>query len=285
MILSPYIVTDRGVTVFYKSKPVSIDVGEPEYADVLRLLRTPTFNTDEDLGVYLQTKLDRLAAALEARNVKGINIRDGAVFFDGNQVHGLLAERMVKMLDDGFDLDPMKRFLSNLMQNPSYRAVNGLYDFLEAAAMPITPDGCFLAYKAVRADWRDIYSGRFDNSIGNVVEIPRQQVDEDPDRTCSSGLHVCSFGYLPNFAHANGHVVIVKINPADVVAVPRDYNNTKMRVSKYEVIEEVTDYYKNNDDYLRSIAIWIPDNSDEGDEFSDYGEPEEDEDEEEAETA
>lgn len=281
MILSPYIVTDRGVTVFFKTKPVSIDIGEPEYVDVLRLLRAPTFHTDDDLGVYLQTKLDRLAAALEAQKINGVNIMDGAVFFNGNQVHGLLAERMLTMLDDGFDLNPMKRFLSNLMQNPSYRAVNGLYVFLEAAAMPITPDGHFLAYKAVRADWRDIHSGTFDNSIGKVVEMPRQQVDEDPDRTCSSGLHVCSFSYLPSFAHDNGHVVIVKVNPADVVAVPRDYNNTKMRVSKYEVIEEVTDYYKNHDDYLRSISVWIPDTTEDSDEFSDnyYGEADEDEEE------
>jgi hypothetical protein len=33
--------------------------------------------------------------------------------------------------------------------------------------------------------------------------------------------------------------MICKVNPADVVAVPSDYNNAKMRVCKYEVINEV----------------------------------------------
>jgi len=30
--------------------------------------------------------------------------------------------------------------------------------------------------------------------------------------------------------------VLVKVNPKDVVSVPVDYNNTKMRVCRYEVI-------------------------------------------------
>jgi hypothetical protein len=31
---------------------------------------------------------------------------------------------------------------------------------------------------------------------------------------------------------------MVKVNPADVVAVPTDYNGTKMRVCRFEVLEE-----------------------------------------------
>ena len=32
--------------------------------------------------------------------------------------------------------------------------------------------------------------------------------------------------------------MIVKINPADVVAIPSDYNNTKGRTCRYEVVSE-----------------------------------------------
>jgi hypothetical protein len=35
--------------------------------------------------------------------------------------------------------------------------------------------------------------------------------------------------------------MICKVDPRHVGAVPRDYNNSKMRVSEYEVIGEVTD--------------------------------------------
>ena len=84
--------------------------------------------------------------------------------------------------------------------------------------------------------------------------MPRNKVDEDPDRTCSAGLHVCSFDYLPHFSHANGHVMIVKVNPANVVAIPADYNATKMRVSQYVVIDEVQDYYAQRKDVLGEVG-------------------------------
>ena len=97
----------------------------------------------------------------------------------------------------------------------------------------------FLAFKNVRNDYRDIHSGNFDNSIGQVCEMPRNGVDEDKDRTCSAGLHFCSIEYLPHFSDSNGgHTMIVKINPRDVVAIPADYNNTKGRTCKYEVVAE-----------------------------------------------
>jgi Ran GTPase-activating protein (RanGAP) involved in mRNA processing and transport len=41
----------------------------------------------------------------------------------------------------------------------------------------------------------------------------------------------------------------VKVNPRDVVAVPVDYNNAKMRVCEYVVLSVVTN--ENTDDALR----------------------------------
>ena len=111
--------------------------------------------------------------------------------------------------------------------------------------LPITEDGHFLAFKNVKIDYKDIHSGTFDNSVGKVCEMPRYKVDEDKDRTCSSGLHFCSIAYLPSFSDSNGgHTMIVKINPKDVVAIPADYNNTKGRTCKYEVIGEYTENWR-----------------------------------------
>jgi hypothetical protein len=140
---------------------------------------------------------------------------------------------------------PLLTFLYNLMENPSYRAVNELYDFLDVGELPITEDGFFLAFKNVKSDYKDIHSGTFDNSVGSICEMPRYKVDEDKDRTCSSGLHFCSIAYLPNFSDSNGgHTMIVKINPKDVVSIPADYNNTKGRCSRYEVIGEYTEDWR-----------------------------------------
>ena len=38
--------------------------------------------------------------------------------------------------------------------------------------------------------------------------------------------------------------MIVKINPKDVVAIPADYNNTKGRTCRYEVVGEYTDDWR-----------------------------------------
>ena len=76
------------------------------------------------------------------------------------------------------------------------------------------------------------------NKVGNVVEVPRNTVDDNWRLDCSSGLHVGSIEYVRNFcANDQNRVVIVKVNPADVVAVP-EYECTKLRTCKYEVVGE-----------------------------------------------
>jgi hypothetical protein len=116
--------------------------------------------------------------------------------------------------------------------------------------LPITPDGHFLAYKKVKVDYKDCYSGTMDNSVGQVVEMERNRVDDDKDRTCSTGLHFCSREYLNHFG--GERVVIVKINPRDVVSIPADYNNTKGRACRYEVIDEI-DKEKADEAFAKSV--------------------------------
>jgi hypothetical protein len=108
---------------------------------------------------------------------------------------------------------------------------------LEKNSLPITPDGCFLAYKRVRENYMDCHTGTMDNSVGRVVEMERNMVDDNRNNTCSSGLHFCSHSYLSSFG--GERTVIVKIDPADVVSIPSDYNDAKGRACRYTVIGEV----------------------------------------------
>ena len=64
--------------------------------------------------------------------------------------------------------------------------------------------------------------------------MERGQVDADRERTCSFGLHVAAFSYASNFT--GGILLEVEVNPRDVVAVPPDYNQQKMRVCRYRVL-------------------------------------------------
>jgi hypothetical protein len=168
-----------------------------------------------------------------------LEVKNGDVYWDDKPFHNSLTDRLMEMLRQEIPVEPLVEFLHNLKKNPSKRAVDELYDFLECNSLPITPDGCFLAYKKVRNDYKDIHSGTMDNSVGKVVEMTRNEVDEDKNRTCSSGLHFCSLAYLPYFGNSHGdRVVIVKINPRDVVSIPADYDNAKGRCCRYEVVGE-----------------------------------------------
>ena len=262
-----YVLTPSNLTVLLGARPYNIAKTDSIYADVVELVKA---NATEDAVLAV---INRAQAAVQkaAQITPNIAIANGVVTFKGQSIDNSLTTRMLQMLDEGFDLIPMAKFLENLMDNPSYRAVSELYGFLEKGNMPITPDGHFMAYKAVRPDYKDIHSGTMDNSIGRVVEMPRNGVDDDKNRTCSAGLHFCSFDYLTHFAHAQGHVVLVKINPRDVVAIPADYNDTKGRACRYEVTGEYEGYYAEGGPYFTSMVYDPATNSHSPAEADNYG--------------
>ena len=256
--MASYIQTNDGISVYVEGELKSISRDSLAYPQVVAAIQRGA--TAEEIKALMASDLEKVTEAVEAlkdqRITDDVAIEGGAVTFKGTPIDNTLTARMLRQLREGFDLKPMARFLENLMQNPSYRAVQDLYTFLEYGKMPVTEDGCFLAYKKVRSDYRDIRTGTFDNSVGQVVRMPRNQVDEDPKRTCSYGLHVCSFEYLASYASASDdRVVISKVNPRDVVAIPKDYNDTKMRVSCYEVVGELQSYQQERRNRLAEHEI------------------------------
>ena len=168
-----------------------------------------------------------------------IEIKDSVLYWKGVEFHNSLSSRMISMLTEGFSIEPMIAFMENLMKNPSYRSVNELYKFMDCNKLPITADGHFLAFKRVNHDYKDIHSGTFDNSVGKICEVERNTVDDNSANTCSTGLHFCSESYLSHFGSDSQPVMILKINPADVVSIPVDYNDTKGRCSRYEVVGQL----------------------------------------------
>ena len=208
----------------------TIDADHPKYKQIIEAIKQKDWNGFVNL-VNITKQVESYA--------EGVEICDGALIVNGEVIHNTLTKRIVSFMGQGLPFDPMLKFLSNLMSNPSKRAVDQLYDFLEAGELPLTEDGCFLAFKNVRSTYMDIHSGTFSNKVGDVCEMPRNRVCDDKDQTCSAGLHFCSIAYLPSFSDRDGgKTMIVKINPADVVSIPADYNNTKGRCCRYEVVAE-----------------------------------------------
>lgn len=249
----PYIHTKDGITVVLKGKPYHAAKDDAVYGAVVDHISWDD-HEDDVLATFeaAGTKLKAVASKLSANLV----YEGGVVKYQGEVMANYAVDFLIRAIESNEQIEPLVNFLENLLQNPSKRVVDDLYRFLEKGKMPITPDGHFLAYKKVRKDYKDIHSAKFDNSVGQKYEMPRNKVDEDANRTCSVGFHVCSYDYLPNFASSgDDRVMVCKVNPAHVVAIPADYNDTKMRVYKYEVTAEVTDYFKAGEKVLSSAPV------------------------------
>lgn len=158
------------------------------------------------------------------------------VIFDGEKVPSGIRDRILEMAAKGEDAESICKFWARLKLNPSYRSVEQLWSFLKNAGIPITKEGTFLAYKAVDRNYMDFHSHTLKNSIGTTIEMPRNKISDDPKEACHYGLHVGALSYASSFGDSDRRVVVCEISPEDVVCVPYDSSQQKMRVCKYKVI-------------------------------------------------
>lgn len=246
----PYLYQGNSLTIVIDGKQHSLNrESHPNFEKVIVAIREEDWDSVPNLVDMTRVIEDYTS------NSGDIEVRDGDVYFQGRPFANAITDRLLQMLEEGFPVEPLCNFLANLKKNPSKRAVDELYLFLENNSLPITPDGHFLAYKKVRENYTDIHSGKFDNSIGQTVQMERNEVDEDRERTCSAGLHFCSLEYLPHFgSSSNSRVMILKINPRDVVSIPSDYNNAKGRTCRYEVVGE---HEAENRDYTEAFSTAV----------------------------
>lgn len=239
--------SDR-VTVVLQGTAYTIAEDHPKYQKVLEALDTEGM-TEEKLLEIISTK--------QSINIYGegkFKVVDNHLEDDqGHILHGSLVERILKLQADNQPVKHLCKFLENLYQNPARHAIDELYLFLERNDLPITDDGCFLAYKGVEDDYLDKWSHTYKNEVGAVMEMPRQDVDDNRENTCSVGFHVGRFEYANDYAGSDGRMMVCKVNPKDVVSVPPDYDCSKLRTCRYEVVGEVTE--EENRDVLKALTV------------------------------
>lgn len=172
----------------------------------------------------------------------GVTIVGNEVLYNGQPLHNSVVDAIQRMLQEGFEITPMVKFLENMMENPSYNSIKEMWKFIEEMSLQITEDGCFLAYKTVHSDYTDKYTGTIDNTPGQKPKrMKRSEVDDNANNHCSSGYHVGALGYAGPGGWYNSRgdkVIICKVNPADVVSVPNDHSCQKLRCCYYEPVGE-----------------------------------------------
>jgi hypothetical protein len=254
-----YIISDSGVVnAFVGGEAYTFDKNHHNYNALIRHLKSG--NVEHFEAAY------DVASSVEHFCDGYVHVKNGTLNWNGIPMPELFTDRILDMKKEGFDFDSMLNFMCNLNDNPSDKSILELFDFMQNKNLPITQDGHFLAYKAVRPDFKDIYSGSIDNSVGEVVEVDRSKVDSNRNRHCGAGLHVGAIDYVTSYGGINldshddndgdggNQIVICKVNPADVVSVPSDAKFQKLRACRYEVVAIFEDVFDKSVEVLGSTV-------------------------------
>jgi len=242
--------TEQNLTLFHDGEMYVASEQHPNWQEIKRLLLDDDESVIDlfDVPGSLSKKLHRLTTT--------VTVENGKVCFDGDPINDALSKKILEHLDSGSDdWGPLVAFLEKVQSNPSENSREQLYLFLEHREYDILPDGNILGYKGfVRvADdvhlYRSTHRGHafvnddeivfdyIDQRVGDVVSMPRSEVDDNTGTGCSTGLHVSDFAYAKTYGNA---VMAVSLNPRDVVSVPR-HEVAKVRCSRYENLGVVTD--------------------------------------------
>lgn len=225
---------------------IRIEKNDKNYAKVLNVFSLPPEEQEDALKVIL-APVEVKKQYIHGKD--GFEVVDETVYYQGEELPPSLVQKVLSVMRDGLPLIHFEKFWQRLQNNPSSSSVKELTDFLSYKELPITEDGYFIAYKGVDNDYYSVHgntktkvikgtvddSGRIFNGVGEEIEVVRRDVCDNRDIGCSEGLHVGSHDYAKGWGTK---MVIVKVDPADVVSVPSDCSFQKCRVCKYVVVGE-----------------------------------------------
>lgn len=229
-----HLITPRSITIVCSDKNILVNSNNKNYEEVKHHLLSNRF---EDA---IQTANPFAELKFSTNGKFHANYNLGKVIYteDNSSLPDVLSNRLMDFINNDIDTTALEAFWHNCRKNPDQESIKDLYEFLEYNSVPITRDGCFIAYKRVRKDFKDFYTGKFDNSPGKVVQEDRSLCNSDRNETCSRGLHCAAWDYAnESYYSGQGYIVEVKVNPEDVVSVPVDYDRQKMRTCKYTVVK------------------------------------------------
>jgi hypothetical protein len=247
------------ITLLHKGRVYTATNTHPAFALIIEGAVKGDENVTELFDVQLATQkaFDKVSDR--------ISIRNGELYVDGELVDNSLSNQIIRFQQEGVnDFTPLVNFYEKVLTNHNGNSREQLFTWLNDRNFTITQDGDFIAYKGLTQDGLSVHSGKaivdgvpmegqIPNAVGSIVEMPRGDVNADPYHGCSYGLHAGTWEYASTFAP---RVVKVKINPRDVVSVPRDCDFQKLRTCRYEILAEI-----DNPDY-RALSY---DNGDEWD--------------------
>lgn len=236
--------TRDSITLVIKGDAYTLKSSDKNYATVLSMVENAKKlgadkNSVKEAAKIWEAIPSMISKGIAIQNwVKGkFHLKDKELYYGDDLVDEKLHQRMSTMVDSGEDPGPWLKFWEKLQENPSYRSVNQLYNFMDNKGIAIDSEGNILAYKSVRGDWMDHHSGRHKNTIGSLHRMPRNKISDEYNVECHTGFHVGTHSYASTFsAGSTNKLIVCAIHPRDVVSVCTDRGAQKMRVCQYKVV-------------------------------------------------
>lgn len=222
-----------------------------KYPKLIEMLKDGS--SEDDIYSFIKAEENAIKSAVDGVDNKNTyTVKGGLLYKNDEACHNWASTRIIDIVKEGLDPSPVLRFMERADSNPGMKDIaNDIYKWLDRWSMPITEDGHFLAYKKVNSDFTSIYDNRTKNDVGTIVSMDRDECNSDRNELCSKGLHFCAHSYLSSFGSSYSKVIILKIDPADVVSFPTDYNMAKGRACKYEVVG----VHESGDDSLKGTSV------------------------------
>ena len=228
------------ITLCALGRPIMVRSSDARrYANVLDLLRQRRF---ADAFVQANPETPTWVIAARSMNIDGVTvvIEKDAVLVNGVRQPPLVINYIDQLIVAGLDISNVLALLARLEKNPSFNARHELLGYLISRKLPITEDGHFLAYKSVKEDLWDRYTGEtFYHAIGAELKMDRRDVDDNPNHDCSSGAHFADYEYMRHYDRDKGVICVLKVDPADVVTIAD--GGSKGRACRYVVVGHFTD--------------------------------------------
>lgn len=245
---------DKGQTlviVYEDQDIVTVPDTHKNFDAIIDLWRSKDYE-EEDIR-KLVNNMHEIGKRLSAITER-VSVAPYGVFFDGDPLRGELADFLLEMYNEERieDFTAVANFLEKAATNPSIESIDALYQWITNGDLVITPNGDFVAYKGVKVGAGGqsmsitsgsafvngiLHNGCIPNPDGAIITMPRSEVNANGSVGCSTGLHAGTYDYASGFAQ--GRLLIVQINPRDVVSVPNDCSFQKLRVSRYTVLSHI----------------------------------------------
>jgi hypothetical protein len=256
----PFINTPDGLIVMLDCKPCTISSQDSRFELFYNALLEGA--SEKELISLRDVASQKLREALV--QTQDLEMMDGIFTFKGQPLPANMGLRLQEMLNSGYSLKPISKFMTRLSQHAAPILIPDICQFLVDSSLPLDADGNITAYAVAAEDYTDPETRLHDLRIGKTCEIPSSSFYDDLEPP--TGLRFYTFIQLPSCMMTGQRAMIVQIDPSSITCVPKSSSSRSGVVpnnltSRYLVLKEDINYWTEKQNLLTNLVVELSMNS------------------------